>query len=132
MIYLLYSSILKIFLEASVNDQSLGDVNSKLDSMGLAPPSITATMKPSTSMNSIGGRGMENINDNPDSAINRQDIAMGGMTPIAARESVVKYQMSTKEDQFTEIQHFTVYCATWNVNGQSPSGSVRELSLIHI
>jgi phosphatidylinositol-bisphosphatase len=104
----------------------LGDVNSKLDSMGLAPPSSTATMKSSSSMNSIGERSTDHINDNPDSAINRQDIAMGGMTPIAARESVVRYQMSTKEEQFTEIQHFTVYCATWNVNGQSPKGSVRE------
>ena len=66
------------------------------------------------------------VNDSPDTSLNRQDIATGGMTPIAARESVVKYQMSTKEDQFTEIQHFTVCCATWNVNGQSPSSSVRE------
>jgi phosphatidylinositol-bisphosphatase len=48
-----------------------------------------------------------------------QDIAMG-VTPIAARESVVKYQMSMKEDQFTEIQHFVIYAATWNVNGQVP------------
>lgn len=26
--------------------------------------------------------------------------------------------------QYTEIQNFTVYCATWNVNGQSPSEDV--------
>ena len=66
------------------------------------------------------------MNAHSDATINRQDIAMGGMTPIAARESVVKYQMSTKEDQFTEIQHFRIYCATWNVNGQSPGNSVSE------
>ena len=44
-----------------------------------------------------------------------------GVTPIAARESVVKYQMTVKEDQFTEIQHFVIYAATWNVNGQNPN-----------
>ena len=26
--------------------------------------------------------------------------------------------------QFTELQHFTVYCATWNVNGQTPEENV--------
>ena len=102
-------------------------MNTKLDSLGLAPPSNTTAIKTSTSMNSLGARGApEMVSDIPDTSLNRQDIAMGGMTPIAARESVVKYQMSTKEDQFTEIQTFTVLCATWNVNGQSPTGSVRE------
>ena len=66
------------------------------------------------------------MNDQSDAPINRQDIALGGMTPIAARESVVRYQMSTKEDQFTEIQNFKIYCATWNVNGQSPEASVSQ------
>ena len=32
--------------------------------------------------------------DSPDTSLNRQDIAMG-VTPIAARESVVKYQVTT-------------------------------------
>ena len=77
-------------------------------------------------MNNTTFSASDMVNDSPDTSLNRQDIATGGMTPIAARESVVKYQMSTKEDQFTEIQHFTVCCATWNVNGQSPSSSVRE------
>ena len=49
-----------------------------------------------------------------------------GVTPIAARESVVKYQMNIKEDQFTEIKHFVVYCATWNVNGQNPNGPLLD------
>ena len=34
--------------------------------------------------------------------------------------------MSMKEEQFTEIQQFSIYCATWNVNGQSPNGSVSQ------
>jgi hypothetical protein len=53
-----------------------------------------------------------------------QDIAMGGTAPIAARESVVKYQMNLKEEQFTHLETFTVFVATWNVNGQPPSGTL--------
>ncbi len=58
--------------------------------------------------------------DSPESSLNRQDIAMGGAAPIAARESVVKYQMALKEDQYTSVKTFTVFAGTWNVNGQSP------------
>lgn len=67
----------------------------------------------------------EDSSDSPESSLNRQEIAMG-VSPIAARESVVKYQMALKEDQFTRIQTFTVFIGTWNVNGQSPKGAVRE------
>ena len=84
--------------------------------MYLAPPS-DSTMKPATRTENV-------INDSLEASLNMRDIAMGGVTPIAARESVVKYQMSMKEEQFTEIQHFMIYCATWNVNGQSPNGPV--------
>jgi phosphatidylinositol-bisphosphatase len=28
--------------------------------------------------------------------------------------------------KFTEIQRFTIYAATWNVNGQSPNGPLTE------
>jgi hypothetical protein len=49
-----------------------------------------------------------------------------GVTPIAARESVVKYQMALKEDLFVEMKHFKIYAATWNVNGQSPIGPLNE------
>ena len=63
--------------------------------------------------------------DSPETSLNRQDIAMG-VSPIAARESVVKYQMALKEDQFVEVKHFKIYAATWNVNGQSPTGPLNE------
>ena len=113
-------------IAVAVNDKRLDTVSSKLDSLGLAPPSSASAMKSSGSMNSLGAKSSENVNnDSPDSSLNRQDIAMGAMSPIAARESVVRYQMSMKEQEFTEIQSFSVYCATWNVNGQSPNGSVR-------
>ena len=113
------------YTEASLNDRRLGNLNTKLDNLGLIPQSSTLAHKANDSISNIQDQSGE-MNDNTDTSINRQDIAMGGMTPIAARESVVKYQMSTKEDQFTEIQHFKIYCATWNVNGQSPGLSVRE------
>ena len=54
----------------------------------------------------------------------RMDIATGAAQPIVGRdrESVVIYQMSTKEEQFTDIQSFRFFVGTWNVNGQSPDG----------
>uniref|UniRef100_A0A1B6EGW5 Rho-GAP domain-containing protein n=1 Tax=Clastoptera arizonana TaxID=38151 RepID=A0A1B6EGW5_9HEMI len=58
--------------------------------------------------------------DSPDIAVPRQSIAKGH-TPIAARESVVRYQMAMKEDDYTYSQVLRVYIATWNVNGQPPS-----------
>ena len=42
------------------------------------------------------------------------------------RESVVNYQMATKEEQFTDLRDFTVFTGTWNVNGQSPDGRVSD------
>ena len=46
----------------------------------------------------------------------------GMAAPIVGRdrESVANYQMSTKEDEFTDLHHFTFFVGTWNVNGQSP------------
>jgi len=58
----------------------------------------------------------------------RMDIATGAAQPIVGRdrESVVIYQMSTKEEQFTDIQSFRFFVGTWNVNGQSPDGNVEN------
>ena len=81
------------------NDKQLGDVNFKLDSLGLAQPtSASSTMKSMSSMTSLNARSSEAFNSETDADINRSDIAMGhhGMTPIAARESVVRYQMPDK------------------------------------
>ncbi|XP_059488840.1 type II inositol 1,4,5-trisphosphate 5-phosphatase isoform X3 [Neocloeon triangulifer] len=55
----------------------------------------------------------------------RQSIAKG-TTPIAARESVIRYQMSMKEDDYTHIQNFKIFVGTWNVNGQPPTIGLRE------
>jgi phosphatidylinositol-bisphosphatase len=39
---------------------------------------------------------------------------------VRDRESVANYQMSTREEEFTDIRPFTLFVGTWNVNGQSP------------
>lgn len=41
--------------------------------------------------------------DSPDIVVPRQSIAQGA-TPIAARESVIRHQMSMKEDDYTYTQ----------------------------
>ena len=45
---------------------------------------------------------------------------MKGGAPTVPREEITKHLMETKEHEFTEVQHFTVCAATWNVNGKSP------------
>lgn len=45
-----------------------------------------------------------------------------GKSPIAARESVVRYQMACKEDDYTYSKTFRILTCTWNVNGQPPNG----------
>ncbi|KAI5738999.1 hypothetical protein M8J77_013669 [Diaphorina citri] len=59
--------------------------------------------------------------DSNDMSVPRHSIARGAMQPVAARESVIKYQMSIREQDYTYIQGIQVFIGTWNVNGQSPS-----------
>ncbi|KAJ8669739.1 hypothetical protein QAD02_000998 [Eretmocerus hayati] len=59
--------------------------------------------------------------ESPDLVVPRQNIA-SGKTPIATRESVVRYQMACKEDDYTYTKMLRIFIGTWNVNGQSPSG----------
>lgn len=70
----------------------------------------------------------QDMGDPKDEVVPRMDIATGAAQPIVGRdrESVVIYQMSTKEDQFTDIQEFKFFVGTWNVNGQSPDGTLEE------
>ncbi|KAK4295648.1 hypothetical protein Pmani_031812 [Petrolisthes manimaculis] len=63
----------------------------------------------------------------PDLGVNRHSIATGlSPTPIAARESHIRYQMAMREDAYTDIQEFTVFVGTWNVNGRSPTVGLAE------
>ncbi|XP_063218257.1 type II inositol 1,4,5-trisphosphate 5-phosphatase [Bacillus rossius redtenbacheri] len=61
----------------------------------------------------------------PDIAVPRQSIAKG-TTPIAARESVIRYQMAMKEHHYTYTQVFRIFVGTWNVNGQPPTVELTE------
>lgn len=53
--------------------------------------------------------------ESPDIVLPRQAIAQGA-TPVAVRESLIKYEMLTKEDDFTYSRVFKIFVATWNVN----------------
>lgn len=59
--------------------------------------------------------------DSPDLVVSRRNIA-SGKSPVAARESVVRYHMACKEDDYTYSKTFRIFVGTWNVNGQPPNG----------
>ncbi|KAG7208116.1 hypothetical protein KM043_009688 [Ampulex compressa] len=59
--------------------------------------------------------------ENPVMVVSRRNIACG-KSPVAARESVVRYQMACKEDDYTYSKTFRIFIGTWNVNGQPPYG----------
>lgn len=51
---------------------------------------------------------------------------VGGATPIAARESVVRYQMGLRETAFTDLRQITIFLGTYNVNGQPPASGLAD------
>lgn len=51
---------------------------------------------------------------------------LGGATPIAARESVVRYQMTLREGAFTDLRSLRVFLGTYNVNGQAPTSGLAD------
>lgn len=59
----------------------------------------------------------------PEPFVPRPTIAKG-TTPIAGRESAVRYQMTLKENDYTYSQTIRIFIGTWNVNGQAPSVSL--------
>ncbi|KAF2892289.1 hypothetical protein ILUMI_13885 [Ignelater luminosus] len=65
------------------------------------------------------------MNDqSPDLSVSRQKVAQGhGIS--ANRESFLRYQLSLKEPEYTHQQEFSVFVATWNVNGQPPTVSLK-------
>ncbi|XP_043285885.1 inositol polyphosphate 5-phosphatase OCRL isoform X2 [Venturia canescens] len=63
--------------------------------------------------------------ESPDLVVPRRNIA-SGKTPVAARESVVRYQMACKEDDYTYTEKFRIFIGTWNVNGQPANGITVE------
>lgn len=53
-------------------------------------------------------------------------VCAGGATPIAARESVVRYQMALRETAYTDLKQITVFLGTYNVNGQPPTSRLAD------
>ena len=51
---------------------------------------------------------------------------LGGATPIAARESVVRYPMGLRETAFTDLRQITIFLGTYNVNGQPPASGLAD------
>lgn len=94
---------------------SLGDVSVDVDQ---TPPS--PSLHPAVS--NAESSSVHNEDDrSPELGVNRHSIATGlSPTPIAARESHIKHQMTLREDAYTDIHDFTVFVGTWNVNGRSP------------
>ncbi|XP_078050429.1 oculocerebrorenal syndrome of Lowe isoform X2 [Augochlora pura] len=76
---------------------------------------------------SVPNKEVEDVTDplvdieNPLLVVTRQSIA-SGKSPVAARESAVRYQMACKEDDYTYSKTFRIFIGTWNVNGQAPNG----------
>lgn len=58
--------------------------------------------------------------ESPDLVVPRRNIASGKI-PVAARESVVRYQMDCKKDDYTYTETLRIFIGTWNVNGQPPN-----------
>lgn len=66
-----------------------------------------------------------------DISVPRHSIARGAMQPVAARESIIKYQMSMMEEEYTYTQGIQIFIGTWNVNGQSPGNCSLKEWLAH-
>lgn len=58
--------------------------------------------------------------ESPDIAVPRQKIAQGQVN-VQARESLLRYQLTLKISDYTDIQEFSIFVGTWNVNGQAPT-----------
>ncbi|KAL1498282.1 hypothetical protein ABEB36_009103 [Hypothenemus hampei] len=63
------------------------------------------------------------MSDRSDFVIVRNEMAQAQTTNN--RESRLKYQLKLRESEFTQIQEFTIFIGTWNVNGQPPSVSLK-------
>ncbi|KAL5009466.1 hypothetical protein ScPMuIL_011771 [Solemya velum] len=46
--------------------------------------------------------------------------------PGTARDTLIEYFLHDRESEFTDIQHLSVFCGTWNVNGKLPPDSILE------
>ncbi|KAJ8315690.1 hypothetical protein KUTeg_007840 [Tegillarca granosa] len=116
-----------------VSEQKFSD--NFTDSLSLNDIKVKSTMMKSASRDSLDILETNNENGLTDSVgkITEQlGIAGSGvdlgeqLKPASARENLVRFFMTEREDEFTYKQNLRVFCGTWNVNGQSPGPSLRE------
>ena len=89
---------------------------------------IVFQMLSDSTMTTVAGSNPPDEMDDLAEAVPRIDIATGAAQPIVGRdrESVVMYQMSTKEELFTDVQTFKFFMGTYNVNGQRPDRHLKD------
>ena len=77
--------------------------------------------------NNVGKSKFYSELESPDNFGNipRHSIATGAV-PLAARESVIRAQMTMMEEKYINLRSFRIFIGTWNVNGQNPSESLGE------
>ncbi|CAG2180859.1 unnamed protein product, partial [Oppiella nova] len=99
---------------SDTNTNSLFDVNDQ----HFTENNMKSVLNKTT--NNVGNSSFYTEPESPDefSTLPRHSIASGA-TPLAARESVIRAQMTMREEDFTYSQTFRVFIGTWNVNGQS-------------
>uniref|UniRef100_T1IVI5 phosphoinositide 5-phosphatase n=1 Tax=Strigamia maritima TaxID=126957 RepID=T1IVI5_STRMM len=65
--------------------------------------------------------------ESPDSfkGLPRESIAMGA-TPLAARDTMIRLNMTMREEDYTNVYTLKIFIGTWNVNGQPPSDALTD------
>ncbi|XP_005098372.1 inositol polyphosphate 5-phosphatase OCRL isoform X2 [Aplysia californica] len=53
-----------------------------------------------------------------------------GTKPVSSREKFVRQFLCNREDEFTDLRNFRVFCGTWNVNGQSPAEALHKWMVV--
>lgn len=72
---------------------------------------VPDSLKIITNQLGIPGSGVELVNN---------------LKPTTMREHVVRHYMRQREEEFTYKKRYTIFCGTWNVNGQNPPVTLKQ------
>ncbi|CAG5118177.1 unnamed protein product, partial [Candidula unifasciata] len=53
-----------------------------------------------------------------------------GSKPVSSRDKFLRQCLVQRESEFTDVKHFTLFCGSWNVNGQAPPDSLNPWLLV--
>lgn len=84
---------------------------------------------PLNKANSFGNSNFYSFDDDPPIQDLADHTMAVGATPLAARESAIRAQMTMKEDEYTYTENFRIFVGTWNINGQNVSESLKDFWL---